>query len=279
MQRLLVLQSLWAMQLDASNGVEKTLEENVELIVEAGFDGISMSFEDEARARRAAALLAGTGLVFEAQLYPQTIPALQPGLDLCAAIGVHHVAVQADMRPRRLPEAVSILEQWRRMAEETGLPVFIETHRNQLTNDLHFTLDLIDSCPDLRLLGDLSHYVVAREWPHADSEEHELLMRRVLDNCWAFHGRVASSEQIQIPMGFAHSCPWLERFMRWWAYGFQSWRKRSSPGDTLSFTCELGPWPYAILGPHGTELSDRWAEAMFLKKTVRELWEKPALTV
>ena len=93
MQRLLVLQSLWAMQLDATNGVEKTLEENVELIVEAGFDGISMSFEDEARARRAAALLAGTGLVFEAQLYPQTIHALQPGLDLCAAIGVHHVAV------------------------------------------------------------------------------------------------------------------------------------------------------------------------------------------
>lgn len=269
------MQSLWAMQRDVPGAAERTLEQNVELIVEAGFDGISMSFEDPAKARRAASLLAGTGLTFEAQLYPQRIDALQPGLGLCAEIGVHHVAVQADIRPRRLTEAVAILDRWRRMADAARLPVYIETHRNQLTNDLPFTLELIDCFPDLKLLGDLSHYVVAREWPPARSDEHESMMRRVLDRCCAFHGRIATSEQIQVPIGFPHNRPWLERFMGWWDYGFARWRERAAPGDSLSFTCELGPRPYAMLGPDGTELSDRWAEALQLKKAVRQLWETP----
>ena len=40
------------------------------------------------------------------------------------------------------------------------------------------------------------------------------------------------------------------------------------PGDSLTFTCELGPKPYAISGPDGNDLSDRWAEAKLLKARI-----------
>jgi sugar phosphate isomerase/epimerase len=40
----------------------------------------------------------------------------------------------------------------------------------------------------------------------------------------------------------------------------------------LNFLCELGPHEYAMTGPDGLELSDRWGEALVLKAHVRRLW-------
>jgi hypothetical protein len=43
----------------------------------------------------------------------------------------------------------------------------------------------------------------------------------------------------------------------------------------LTFTTELGPpqW-YAITGPDGEELSDRWQEALDMKELVRSIWRR-----
>ena len=57
MQKLLILQSMWAMERRHTDGLERSLEENVEMIVGAGFDGVSMSVTDTALFRRAAQLL------------------------------------------------------------------------------------------------------------------------------------------------------------------------------------------------------------------------------
>ena len=62
--------------------------------------------------------------------------------------------------------------------------------------------------------------------------------------------------------------------MRWWEYGFRSWRRRAGPHDTLTFLCELGPKEYAITGADGYELSDRWQEALMMKDMIRGLWNR-----
>ena len=41
MQNLLFLQSMWAMERRHTDGVERSLEQNVEMIVGAGYDGVS----------------------------------------------------------------------------------------------------------------------------------------------------------------------------------------------------------------------------------------------
>ena len=45
------------------------------------------------------------------------------------------------------------------------------------------------------------------------SDENHALMHQVIDHCWAFHGRVASREQVQIEISFPHHRPWVDLFM------------------------------------------------------------------
>jgi hypothetical protein len=47
--------------------------------------------------------------------------------------------------------------------------------------------------PDLKLLADLSHYVVGRELPEPGAAEDDEQIRQILRHSWGFHGRVASS--------------------------------------------------------------------------------------
>lgn len=272
MQKLLFLQSLWAMERRQTDGVERTLEQNIEMIANADYDGISMSFTDPALARRAAALLKPSDKVIEAQCFPRTVDDLSPTLELASAIGIHHLDIQADVRPRTLAECIPLIEGWRRLAEQVDFPVYFETHRDRMTTDLYFTLDLLERFPDLALLGDLSHFLVGREFATPISAENHAYMHRILDNCWAFHGRVASREQVQIEIAFPHHRMWLEIFLDWWKYGFVSWRRRAGPDDSLAFVCELGPQPYAITGPDGNDTTDRWREALLLRGHVSALW-------
>jgi hypothetical protein len=141
---------------------------------------------------------------------------------------------------------------------------------------LYFTLDLLDQRPDLPLLADLSHFLVAREFAFPIAKEDDVSIRRILANTHAFHGRVASREQVQIEISFPHHRPWVDLFLGWWEYGFRAWRARASQDAKLVFTCELGPKPYAITGRDGNDTTDRWAEALMLRKMVHDRWNATA---
>jgi hypothetical protein len=272
MQRLLVYQSLWAMEQRRPDGFEWSLDQKLDMIRVAGFDGAGVRFFDRAYAREVTQKLRGWGLTWQAQCYPRTVDDLKPVLEHVAEFGADHVNLQADVRPHTVAECVPLIEGWRRLAQEAGVALHFETHRDRMTTDLHFTLRLLDRFPDLRLTGDLSHYVVGREFAWPVSDENHRLMRRIIDNCWGFHGRVASREQIQVQISFPHQRDWLDLFVGWWEYGFRGWRRRAPKDAVLTFVCELGPKEYAMTGRDGYELSDRWEEAKLLMKLVRDVW-------
>ena len=276
MQKISFFQSLWAMERRHTDGFERSLEENVKMIADAGYDGISGQYVNRDYVRKLTGLLKAHGLTSEGQCFPKTVDDLKPILEICTEFGLHHLDIQPDIRPRRLQDCIPLLEGWRRLSEEVDFPVYIETHRDRMTTDLFFVLDLLDCFPDLKLLGDLSHFLVGREFAWPVDEVNHAMIHRVLDNCWAFHGRVASREQVQIEIAFPHHKMWLDLFLGWWEYGFRSWRKRAGPDDTLSFTCELGPKPYSITGPDGNDTTDRWAEALQMRDAVRPVWERVA---
>ena len=203
-----------------------------------------------------------------------TVDDLKPILDHVLEFGADHLNVQPDVRPYTLRECFPLIDGWRRLAADAGVKMQIETHRNRMTTDLLFTLHLLDHYPDLRLTGDLSHYVLGREFWYPVTDEDNALMHRIIDNCWGFHGRVASREQIQLQLNFPQHQGWVQVFMGWWERGFRQWQAKAGVDETLTFLCELGPAEYAMTGPDGYELSDRWQESIQMMGMVRGLWQR-----
>jgi len=274
MQRLLVLQSMWPMERRHTDGWERSLEDNVEMIASAGFDGVSAHCTDRNLVRHLTDLTRPHGFAFEGQCFPKSVDDLKPILDIATEFGVTHLDLQPDARPRQIEDCISLLEGSRRLGEQVDFPIYIETHRDRMTTDLYFTLDLLDRLPDLTLLGDISHYLVGREFAWPVSDENHALIHRILDNSWAFHGRVASREQVQIEISFPHHRMWVDLFCGWWEYGFRSWHRRAGSDQALTFTCELGPKPYAITGPDGNDTTDRWRESLELMRITRTVWDR-----
>lgn len=276
--RLHVYQSMWAMGGLPLGGPPWSLDEQVERIADAGFDGVAVSFTDAAAARETCAAAIERGLRIVAACYPTSVAELEPILATVADVGrehIDHLNLQADVRPRRVEQCLPYLEGWLELADAAGVPLYVETHRNRMTTDLHFTLDLLDAMPRLELTADLSHFVVGREfaWPIAD--EHHEQIQAIMRRSRAYHGRVATREQVQIQLSFPHHRQWVDLFAGWWEWGFRDWRARAAPDDTLVFTTELGPpqW-YAITGPDGEELSDRWEEALILRRLALDIWRR-----
>ena len=274
MQKLLVYQSLWAMERRRPDGLEWPLQQKLEMIRDADFDGAGVRFFDYKYAKEVTDFLRAHAMTWQAQCYPKTIDDLKPIIEHVRELGADHINLQPDVRPYRLEDCIPYIEGWRRIAHDAHLPVHIETHRDRMTTDLFFTLRLLDCFPDMRLTADISHYVVGREFAWPISEENHSLMHRILDNAWGFHGRVASREQVQIQISFPHQKEWVDLFLGWWEYGFRSWRRRAPQDATLAFLCELGPKEYAMTGPDGYELSDRWEEAKMMKDMIRKLWAR-----
>jgi hypothetical protein len=274
MQKLLLLQSLWTFE--ALDGGPLGLERQFDMIRAAGFDGAGTLWLGRDAARHSALLAKDRGLVLEGLALPRSVDDLQPALECGTEFGLHHLNVQPNVRTGDIGEAVRLLEGWQRLSLQVGFPVHIETHRGRLTNDLFFTLELLRHCPWLKLTADLSHYVVGGEIGLPIDTVHQQAIDRVLDHAAAFHGRIATSEQVQAEIGFPQYRPWVEQFSAWWRTGFAKWRGKSTDDAELSFMAELGPRPYATTDAENRDLSDRWQDSLALRDLARRLWVESA---
>ena len=274
MQKLEVYQSLWGMEQRHPTNSEPENAEKFLNIAQAGFHGIciDLAAHEVDSFVELQPLFESYNLRCMVNAFPSTVQDLKPVLNLAKALNACMVNVIGGVMPLTLAGAIPVLYKWMEFADEIGLPILFETHRDGILNDLYYTLQVIDSIPELRLCADLSHFVIDRELRAPISDRDDGFIRRILERSDCFQGRVANREQIQIQLDFPQHQEWVEIFKAWWKRGMQMWKARNPDDATLVFLCELGPPSYAMTDRNGLELSDRWQEALLIKSWVEEIW-------
>lgn len=274
MQKLAVYQSLWGMQTCSTDDGSRPHDEVLHQAADAKYAGVCL----DPGVSQIEEFLALKPLYEELQLgclvnvFPNCVAEMRPLLEFSKEMSAPYANVIAPVFPMTVEGAVPIIRTWLEVAEDVGIPIKFETHRDCITNDMFMTLQLLDAIPEMRLTADLSHYCLNREMSAPISDDNQAWIQRLLERSDSFQGRVSSHEQIQVPLHFPQNQKWVAIFKDWWERGFRSWRARSSNDDTLIFLCELGPPEYAFTDAEGKELSDRFEEANVIRGWVEEIW-------
>lgn len=269
--------SWWGMNgLAGTEGRAETAEERVRLIAENGFDGINGFLPAKEEAAEWRRLMDRYGLTFSVNAYPASLQDMADYLKQAEAYDGRIGFINAQVMQPFLTggQALELLAGIDRLSRESGIPVYVETHRGTITQDLIRTVEYAEALPSLRLTIDYSHYVVAGELREVSAEAEERL-QKLLPLTASIHTRVSNGEQVQIDPWAADGSPhpMLAHFERWWSAGMGHWLAGPRrDGDTFPVVVELGPPHYAITTADGAEISDRWRQSLELQRLVRRLW-------
>ena len=258
------------------NSLEPSIRENFEKAELAGFDGmcLDLAIHEMEDFRNSKNLFKEYNLDCMINAFPYHLDEMQCFIDMAKDFNASLLNVISGVMPLKPLDAEPIVRSWIKEAENAGIKILFETHRDSLLNDLFFTIQLMDLIPEMRLCADLSHIVVDRELRLPLNDRDNEYINRVINRSDCFQGRIANREQIQIQIDFPQHAEWVEQFKYWWKMGLHDWHKRNSDNAELIFLCELGPRPYAITDGNQEELSDRWNEALIIRKWIQSFWNE-----
>jgi len=258
------------------NSLEPTIRENFKKAKLAGFDGmcLDLAMHEMEDFRDSKNLFEEYNLDCMINAFPYHLDEMQYFIDMAKDFNASCLNVISGVMPLKPPDAVPIVKDWIKEAEKADVKILFETHRDSLLNDLFFTIQLMDLIPEMRLCADLSHIVVDRELRLPLNDRDNEYINKVINRSDCFQGRVANREQIQIQIDFPQHAEWVEQFKSWWKIGLNDWHMRNDDDAELIFLCELGPRPYAITDGNQEELSDRWNEALIIRKWIQSFWNE-----
>lgn len=269
--RLRVQHSLWSLIKLPMNETEWTLDEKFSRVKAAGFEAVECWLTDENEQETKAAL-EQHGLRLILGHRPYKIEDTKSTVERALRLGADFIFAQPGTAFHSQEEIARLVTEGRRIANENGLAYFVETHRNNFTENLPQTLQLIERVPDIRFTADLSHFVVVGEFYGWEAEGALERMAPVLERASHVHGRISNGEQVQVDVGDG-SGDTAQFFVRLWTHIMRTWKQNAVAGDVLPFTSELGPPRYAITLPDGREFSDRWTQSLVMKQLAEQAWE------
>ena len=157
----------------------------------------------------------------------------------------------------------------------TGLPMFIETHRATMFQDMYRTVKAVERNPGIMINADFSHWYTGQEMPYGDWEEKLRFMQPVIDRVGFFHGRIGNSSHIQV--GVDGSELHVTHFRDLWMRSMRAFIRQAKPGCILPFTPEILPESinYARkfrVDDEWREESDRWQQALLYFDIAADCW-------
>ena len=168
-------------------------------------------------------------------------------------------------------------------SEKYDFPIYIETHRATVTQDMYRTVELVKRFPEIRFNGDFSHWYAGQEMVYGDIETKWDFIAPIFDRVRFVHGRISNPGCIQVDVNIDENLSYVQHFKEMWTRSFIGFLKTAGPGDYISFTVELlkADIYYARTFKNNNfieqEEGDRWQQAILYQKIIKDCWETALL--
>lgn len=162
---------------------------------------------------------------------------------------------------------------------KNDFPIYIETHRATVTQDMWRTVEIVKRFPEIRFNGDFSHWYTGLEMVNGDLEQKLAFIQPVFDRVRFIHARIGNPGCIQVDIGNGENQIYVDHFREMWVRSFMGFLKTAKSGDFLCFTPELLPSQYyyaQLVSQNGQliEAGDRWSQALLYVDIAKSCWEE-----
>ena len=253
---------------------QPTLEDNLNLIKDAGFDGVEMQVPYNSTERnRLETLLNEIGLDLVVQVradgatVDEQIDSLEKELNRALDMNTLLTNVHCGKDYWPLAENIRVISMTQKFAGEPGIKILHETHRARAAFCTTSTMDIIDALPEIRFTADFSHWCCVHNSLLQDQQDS---VNRVIERSDYIHARVgsATSPQITDP----RATDWkeaVEVHVRWWEKIAEHHKNNNS--EFLPICSEFGPPEYMVTLPStGKPIADRWDINCYMKDMLKE---------
>ena len=138
-------------------------------------------------------------------------------------------------------DAAHLIEATLRASERHRVPLYVETHRATLFQDMWRTLQFAARFPELRFNGDFSHWYTGQEMVYGGFERKLAFIGPVLERVRFVHGRIGNPGSMQVDIGDGDPVrhPYVGHFRQMWTAAFAGFLASAQPGDYICFAPEL----------------------------------------
>jgi len=253
---------------------QPTVEDNLKLIKEAGFDGVEMQVPcDSAERNRLGSLLNEVGLDLVAQVraegsaVDEQIESLEKELNSAVDLNTLLTNVHCGKDYWPLAENIRVISNAQKLASELGIKVLHETHRARAAFCTTSTMGIIDALPEIRFTADFSHWCCVHNSLLQDQQDS---VNRVIERSDYIHARVGSaiSPQVTDPRADEWRAA-VEAHVRWWVKIAEHHKNNNS--EFLPICSEFGPPEYMVTLPStGKPIADQWDINCYMKEMLKE---------
>lgn len=253
---------------DFSAGPKASLLEIHQAIQKAGFQGIQDGDVD---------LCKKLGLNLTAHARVNEVGELDELLPIWVNKGYDCASLHVGWGMESDPEMDRLVEYVLNQSSKFNFPLYIETHRATITQDMQRTVELTKRFPEIAFNGDFSHWYTGQEMVYGGFENKLKFIQPVIERVKFMHARIGNPGCIQVDVQDKNA-EYVKHFQEMWTCSFEAFLKTAKEGDFICFTIELLPSNiyYArdfMQNGQIQEEGDRWQQAILYQELAKQAWE------
>ena len=187
---------------------------------------------------------------------------MQTKLRELAALKPHFINSHTGKDYYTFAENCLVIEAAMEIEAETHIPIFHETHRGRFSFHAPTLLPYLEKFPNLKLVGDFSHFCVVSE---SLLQGQEGMLEKIIPHIAHIHARVGFEQAPQVsdpsaPEWKTH----LQCFTDWWQQILENCKQKGI--SEITITPEFGAVPYLPVLPFTQQpIANQWNNNLFMK--------------